>query len=85
MVGFELLDEFTIKVRFSNGETRYVDFQKTLKGCGGDVEALLNPEVFKSVALIDGTLAWSNGIDFDPDGLYEVGKAQLEKLAASVS
>ncbi len=77
---FQFIKDFIVKLKFSNGEIRYVDFSEILEGAGGQVEEIIKNNIFDQAVLRDGTLAWPNGIDFDPDGLYDVSHQSLEDL-----
>ena len=64
------LGDFKLRLTFSDGRVRDLDFYLTLQG--GIFEELRNPELFKQVTIdaFTGTLCWPNGVDFDPDVLH---------------
>ncbi|MBO9614281.1 MAG: DUF2442 domain-containing protein [Dyadobacter sp.] len=42
------------------------------------ISQLSDPNYFKTVRLDSyGTLAWDNGVDFDPDNLYRMSESQI--------
>ncbi|MEA3441075.1 MAG: DUF2442 domain-containing protein [Chloroflexota bacterium] len=63
------LDEYVCRVTFEDGTQKDIDLKPYLKGpifepIIGDLEC------FRSVQVIEGTVAWENGADIDPDVLY---------------
>lgn len=60
-------------LKFSNGKTRKVDFKKL------DLVGLLKPlrdqKFFEQVEYVEGFPTWPNGLDLDPDVLWELGEA----------
>jgi Protein of unknown function (DUF2442) len=66
----QLLDGFTIRLRFSNGEEREIDLTPYLHG--PVFEPLRkNPELFRQMYIEGETIAWPNGADLAPETLYE--------------
>ncbi|MBP3228118.1 MAG: DUF2442 domain-containing protein [Bacteroidaceae bacterium] len=65
------IKDYTMDLRFSNGETRRVDFLPLLKGKRS--EELKVHRNFIQFALNYWTLEWYNGVDFAPDFLYANG------------
>ena len=65
----EPMENFILKLKFNNGETRYFDVKKiyNLK-C---FAPLKNIEFFKQVHISFGKVAWNDDIDYCPDCLYE--------------
>lgn len=70
IVSAEHLGDLRLRLRFSDGLVRELDFSGALDG--GVLEALKDPEVFAQVAVDDvaGTVVWPNGVDLDPDVLH---------------
>ena len=66
------LDDFHVKLTFTDGSVREVDLAPYLNG---PVFEPLNrdPEIFRAVRVDDelGTIVWPNGADICPDVLYE--------------
>lgn len=56
-------------VEFNNGEAGEIDLSSELDG--PIFEPLKDPEVFASVRLEGGTVAWPNGADLAPEYLAE--------------
>ena len=72
VVDVEYIKDFTMRLEFSNGDIKTVDFLPLLKG--GIYEPLKDKENFIQFGLTDWTLEWYNGADFAPEYLYEMGK-----------
>lgn len=66
----EHLGELRLRLTFSAALVRDLDFAGTLEG--GVLEPLNDPALFGQVAVdeVVGTIAWPNGVDFDPDFLH---------------
>lgn len=54
---------------FDNGESRVFDVRPLLTV--GRFKALASPRVFKKVRVAFDTVEWENGLDLDPEYLYE--------------
>lgn len=74
IIDVEYLGGCTLKLKFSNGEWRVVDFTPLLTG-SPRFEELANPDNFIQFGLTHWTIEWYNGVDFAPNYLYEQGKA----------
>lgn len=72
IVDVDYIKDYTMDLKFSNGETRRVDFLPLLKG--NKREELKDMNKFIQFGLTHWTLEWYNGIDFAPDFLYKQGK-----------
>ena len=70
-VDVNYIKDYTMDLKFSNGETRRVDFLPLLKGAKR--EELKDMNNFIQFGLNHWTLEWYNGIDFAPDYLYKQG------------
>lgn len=79
------LEEYKLKLLFSNNETKIVDLETMVKKGKGIFLPLKNLEYFKKVALDDCQLSicWPNGADICPDVLYEMGKLAKPKIDKS--
>jgi hypothetical protein len=65
----EPLDKFVVRITFKDGIQKEMDLKKFLRG--EIFEPIRNnPEMFRSVKVIGGTIGWDNGADIDPDVLY---------------
>lgn len=63
------LDNYQVKLLFDNNEIRIFDFSPYInknKFC-----ELKNPSVFRSVKVSFDTIEFSNGLDIDPEFLYD--------------
>ena len=80
--------EQRVQVVFTNGETREIDLSPYI-AAGPIFEPIrANPEIFISMRVEGGTIAWPNGADIDPDVLYYNGAppwAKQEPSAVSES
>ena len=65
----ECLGRREIRVMFSDGLVRELDFAGTLTGLLATID---DDATFAEVSVdsVAGTVCWSNGIDFDPDVLH---------------
>lgn len=70
----EYVNEYKIKLVFSDGVAKIVDFKQFLKDAKNLFIPLLDIEYFKRFAVDDTTICWPNEVDFCPDVLYEIGK-----------
>lgn len=67
VVSAEYVREYQLRLRFSDGETKIVDFARWLHG---DVfKPLLNRRQFKRFFVAGGTVCWPNGADVAPETL----------------
>ena len=62
-------DDFTLVIRFSNGETRCFDMKPHLGF--GVFRELTDPAYFKQARIENGTVVWPHEQDVCPDTLYE--------------
>jgi hypothetical protein len=76
------LQDYTLRIGFSDGSSRDVDLQQEL--WGPIFEPLRDPEEFRkvSVDLELGTIVWPNGADLDPDVLHGDHVAENNSAAA---
>ena len=70
VVDVEHLVDFRLRLTFSDGLVRELDFNGVLEG--GVFEPLRDRAVFAQVSVdtVAGTIAWPNGVDLDPDVLH---------------
>lgn len=70
VISFEIIAPYTIKVQFEDDSSQTINFRAVLGG--GMYRPLRDTEFFNKVFLSDGiaTLAWPDGVDFNPDHLY---------------
>jgi len=70
VIEVDTLGSLRLRLTFSDGLVRELDFDPTLRG--GILEALRDQELFDQVAVdtVAGTIAWPNGVDLDPDVLH---------------
>jgi len=66
------LDNYRILLTFNNGETKTVDLQGELNGAV--YKPLQHLDFFKSFQVKYNTIEWSNGADYAPEYLYEIGQ-----------
>ena len=68
----EPLGEHQLRLTFTDGLVRELDFSGAVEDWGGVLEPLCDPAFFGQVAVdpVAGTIAWPNGVDFDPDVLH---------------
>lgn len=68
------LDEYKLRLTFSDAVIKDVDLQDELYG--EVFEPLKDPEFFKQVIVNPetNTIEWPNGADFAPEFLYEIGR-----------
>jgi hypothetical protein len=70
IVAVEHLGDYRLRLTFSDGLVRELDFDGVLEG--GVFEPLREVRTF-SLAAVDevaGTICWPNGVDLDPDVLH---------------
>ena len=66
---FEIVDDYTLRIRFDDGSEQTIDFLPVLYG--PVFGPLRDKQLFAQVELIDyaGCLEWPTGADFDPETL----------------
>lgn len=67
----EYLEGYKLKLKFDDGKTKIIDFEKRLKKAKNLLVQLKDVDYFKKVKTDGVTLIWPNGVDFCPDTLYE--------------
>ncbi len=71
----EYLNEYKLKVLFSDGTRKILDFENWINEGGAYMLPLRDVKYFKKVKMdeFNYTICWPNGADFSPDALYEMG------------
>jgi len=62
-------DNYTLCITFDNDEQKVFDMKPLLDF--GIFQELKNPQYFKEVKPLHGSIAWPHGQDICPDTLYE--------------
>jgi hypothetical protein len=70
------LKNFEVELTFENKEVRIFDVKPYLDT--GLFKTLKDENVFRKVRVSFDTIAWANGIDLDPEVLYEQGRKIYE-------
>jgi hypothetical protein len=71
VLGFEIVSDYTLRIRFDDGAEQTIDFHPILRGkMYGPLQDL---EIFNQVRIDPEvqTLVWPNGADFDPATLHD--------------
>lgn len=68
----EYLGDYRISLVFNNGKSKTVDLSDKL--VGKVFEPLKDKKIFRNFSIKFNTIEWSNGADFAPEYLYEIGK-----------
>ncbi len=73
IVAVRVVDAFVVELTFADGSIGRVDLAPVIEGKDGEFELLNDPEVFGKVRVDheSGTIVFPNGVDLDPDVLYE--------------
>ena len=66
------LNDYTLELTFENNETRIFDVKPYLDT--GLFKTLKDEKLFKRVTVSYDSIAWPNGVDLDPEVLYEKSK-----------
>lgn len=69
VVDVEYIKDYTMRLEFSDGKQKTIDFKPLLKG--KLFEPLLNMKNFIQFGLNHWTIEWANGADIAPETLYE--------------
>jgi len=72
----EYLNEYRLKLSFSDGKMKVVNFENWINEGGTYILPLRDMKYFKKVKMdeFNYTICWPNGADFCPDVLYEMGE-----------
>lgn len=73
VVAVRVRSPYVVELTFTDGSRGDVDLAPWIGSRGGVFVALQDPAVFAQVTVDReaGTIAWPNGVDLDPDVLYE--------------
>ena len=76
------LEDYNCRILFEDGTVKIVDLKPYLHG--PIFEPMLRDRItFRNMRVIDGTIAWENGADIDPDVLYyDLKPAWMEEPVA---
>ena len=74
VVKAEYVDDYRIKLWFSNNVTKVVDLKSSLKGLV--FEPLKDLDYFKKFSVKYNTVEWENGADFAPEYLLSLPNVQ---------
>jgi hypothetical protein len=82
VVEFEIVDDYTLWLKFDDGFERTINFEPVLHG--EVFEPLRTLEIFNQVTLNPdtGTIEWPTGADFDPETLHNWPK-YVDKIIQS--
>ena len=69
----QALNDYKLELTFENNETKIFDVKPYLDT--GLFKTLKDEKLFKRVTVSYDTIEWPNGIDLDPEVLYEKSKA----------
>jgi hypothetical protein len=65
----EAIEDHQLVIRFDNDERRIFDLKPLL--AIGRFRELIPPQAFRKVRVAFDTVEWENGLDLDPEYLYE--------------
>lgn len=71
VVAVEPRPGFNLRLTFENGEVRRFAMAHLLARAGGGFVSLRKVALFRQANVANGTVAWPNGADLDPELLYE--------------
>ena len=63
--------DYTLAITFADGQRKLFDMKPYLDL--GVFRQLRDEDLFKTVRVYFGSIAWANDADFDPEALYEQG------------
>jgi len=67
------LEDYKLLLKFENEEEKIFDIKPYLDV--GKFQELKDENLFKTVKISFDTIEWANGLDFDPEVLYEKSSA----------
>lgn len=80
VVSVQPLDDYRLTIRFDDGTEGEISLRDRL--FGPVFEPLLDPDAFAEVFVDEfGAVAWPNGADLAPDGIYEQLRASASQPA----
>ncbi len=74
IVSAEFVREYQLRVRFTDGAEKVVDFSRWLHG--EVFQPLADPAEFQRFFVAGGTVCWPNGADIAPETLRSVADAE---------
>jgi hypothetical protein len=76
IVKAQAIGHFRLALDFADGSRGMVDLTPLISGRGGVFQPLQDPDFFLQVAVDGdaGTVVWPNGVDLDPDVLYQTAR-----------
>ena len=78
------MNDYKIKLIFSTGEEKVFDAKSLFRF--PVFQALQDENIFKNMAVLDGTIAWLEGdLDLAPETLYEESVAVMKAESSAVS
>jgi hypothetical protein len=80
----EYIKDYKIKLLFSDGVTKIVDFEPILNSERKLLAPLLDLKYFKKFYVDEITICWPNELDFAPEVLYKIGievKPEARKIS----
>ena len=85
IVGVRVAGPFQVTLDFTDGSSGLVDLRPWVGGRGGVFAALQDLSFFGQVAVDPdaGTIVWPNGVDLDPDMLYEAAHGSTDMRASA--
>lgn len=81
----EALEDYRLRLHFSDGSCGAHDFTEIVSEPGPMVEPLRDKEFFKRVFISLGVLTWPNGYDLDSIRLHDEMKAAGELTATAAA
>ena len=73
------LNDYKLELTFENNETKIFDVKPYLDT--GLFRTLKDKHFFKTVKVSYDTIEWPNGVDLDPEVLYEKSKVRKKETA----
>jgi hypothetical protein len=77
VIKVKALKNFKLELTFENSEVKIFDVKPYMDT--GLFKTLKDENMFKSVRIAFDTIAWANGVDLDPEALYEKGKPKKSR------
>ena len=80
----QVKEPFRVALSFTDGSHGTVDLGPWISGRRGIVAALRDPSLFAQVRIDPeaGTIVWPNGVDMDPDVLFEAAHGVADAVGA---
>ena len=75
VVDVRAFEDYKLLLKFENGEEKIFDMKPYLDM--GKFKELKDKKLFKTVKVSFDTIEWDNGLDFDPEVLYEKSLAPV--------